>query len=306
MPRAVQFDEYGPVDVLQVREVAEPRPGAGEVVVAVVAAGINPGEIAIREGRLESAFHTTFPSGEGTDFAGRVQALGDGVDGLAVGDEVIGWSETRSAHADLVVVPSDQLVPKPAEVPWEQAGSLFVVGVTAYAAIRAVAASTGETVAVSGAAGGVGSVTVQLLRDRGVRVLGIAGPANHDYLTSLGAEPIAYGEGLEDRLRVAAPDGIDAFIDTFGDGYVELAAGLGVDLQRIDTIIDFEGAERFGVKAEGSSAASTPVVLAELAQLLADGRLTIPIAATYPLDQVREAFTELARRHTRGKIVLLP
>ena len=195
---------------------------------------------------------------------------------------------------------------KPPAVSWEQAGSLFVAGTTAHASVSAVAAGPGDTVAVSGAAGGVGSIVVQLLRAKGARVLAIAGPANHDYLTSLGAEPIAYGDALEDRLRVAAPGGIDAFVDTFGSGYVELAVGLGVDPQRINTIIDFGAVERFGVKSQGSAAASTAEVLGELAGLLADGTITIPVAATYPLDQVRKAFTELARRHTRGKIVLLP
>ena len=306
MARAVRFDGYGSVDVLRVEEIPDPVAGDGEILVAVVATGINPGEASIREGLLDSMYPTDFPSGEGSDFAGRVRAVGTGVERFSVGDEVLGWTDTRSAHADLLVAPADQVIIKPAELPWEQAGSLFVAGTTAWAAVSAVGAAPGETVVVSGAAGGVGSIVVQLLRARDVRVLGIAGPDNHDYLTSLGVEPIAYGDGLEDRLRVAAPDGIEAFIDTFGDGYVELAVGLGVDPQRIDTIIDFEAAGRFGVKSDGSAAGARPEVLAELVDLLLAGRVTIPIAATYPLDQVREAYIELARRHTRGKIVLLP
>lgn len=306
MARAVRFDEYGTVDVLRVEDIPDPVAGEGGILVAVVATGINPGEASIRAGLLDSLYPTTFPSGEGSDFAGRVRAVGAGAERFSVGDEVLGWTDTRSAHADLLVAPADQVIAKPAELSWEQAGSLFVAGTTAYAAVAAVGAAPGETVAVSGAAGGVGSIVVQLLRGRDVRVLGIAGPDNHDYLTSLGVEPIAYGDGLEDRLRVAAPDGIDAFIDTFGNGYVELAVGLGVDTQRVDTIIDFEAAGRFGVKSDGSAAAARAEVLTELVDLLVAGTVTIPIAATYPLDQVREAFTELARHHTRGKIVLLP
>ncbi|WP_375487972.1 NADP-dependent oxidoreductase [uncultured Jatrophihabitans sp.] len=306
MARAVRFDEYGSVDVLRVEDVADPSPEEGQVVVAVVATSINPGENSIREGLLDAVYPTSFPSGEGSDLAGRVIAVGPGVDRWQVGDEVLGWTDTRSAHATLTTVPAGQLVAKPPSVSWEQAGALFVAGVTAYAAVRAVGAGPDDTVAVSGAAGGVGSIAVQLLRAKGSRVLGIAGPSNHEWLTSLGVEPVTYGDGLEDRLRAVAPDGIDAFIDTFGSGYVELAVGLGIDPQRIDTIIDFGAAEQFGVKAEGSATASTVEVVAELTDQLASGAVTIPIAATYPLEQVREAFTELAKRHTRGKIVLLP
>ena len=243
MARAVRFDRYGSVDVLQVEDVADPVARDGQVLVAVVATSINPGETSIREGLLDSMFPTTFPSGEGSDFAGRVVAVGSGVERFSVGDEVLGWTDSRAAHADLLVAPADQVIAKPAEVSWEVAGSLYVAGTTAYATVRAVGASSGETVAVSGAAGGVGSIAVQLLRTRDVRVLGIAGPDNQDYLSSLGVEPIVYGDGLEDRLRAAAPDGIDAFIDTFGSGYVELAVGLGIDPQRVDTIIDFPAIE---------------------------------------------------------------
>jgi NADPH:quinone reductase-like Zn-dependent oxidoreductase len=149
-------------------------------------------------------------------------------------------------------------------------------------------------------------LTVQLARRAGARVIGIAGAANADWLRSLGVEPVRYGDGLADRLRAAAPDGIDTFIDTFGGGYVELAVELGVEPSRVETVIDFAAAERFGAQAVGGSEASTAPVLAELAELMAAGELTVPIAATYPLEQVREAYTELAARHTRGKIVLRP
>ena len=179
-----------------------------------------------------------------------------------------------------------------------------MAGSTAYAAVRAVQAKPGETVVVSAAAGGVGSLTVQLLRRAGVRVLGIAGKSNHDWLTSHWVEPVEYGDGLEDRLRAAAPGGVDAFIDGFGDGYVELAIKLGVAPHRINTIIDFEAATRFGTMTEGGMSAATSDVLAELAELIATRELTVEISARYPIEQVREAYTELAKGHTRGKIVL--
>ncbi|MBE7189006.1 NADP-dependent oxidoreductase [Jatrophihabitans endophyticus] len=305
MPRAVRFDEYGGLEVLHIEDVPEPTPGPGEVVVAVVATSINPGEAKIRDGSLDAVFPTTFPSGEGSDFAGRVQATGDGAHAWKTGDEVIGWTDDRGAHADFVVVPDANLTMKPPAVSWEQAGALFVAGATAYASAMAVNAQDGETVAVSAAAGGVGSVLVQLLRSRGVRVLGIAGEANAEWLRSVGVEPIRHGEGLGYRLRDAAPDGIDAFCDLYGGPYVELAVGLGIAPERINTIVDFPGAEKFGVKSVGGSDVASPGVLGELAEQIADGEITIPIAATYPLDRVRDAYEELAAGHTRGKIVLL-
>jgi NADPH2:quinone reductase len=304
MPRAVRFDRYGGTDVLYIADVPRPEPAVDEVVVEVVAAGINPGEIAIREGRLAERWPATFPSGEGSDFAGRVAACGTGVQGVAIGDEVIGYSDRRSSHADLVTVPVDQLTAKPDGVDWDQAGALYVAGVTAYAAVRAVALQPRETVVVSGAAGGVGSLVVQLARLAGAHVIGIAGPANADWLHSMGVTAVTYGAGLLDRLHGGVPDGIDAFIDTFGGGYVDLAIQLGVPAHRIETIIDFEAAQRYGARAEGSASASSSAVLAELADLIATGRLVVPIAAGYPLEQVREAYEQLADRHTRGKIVL--
>lgn len=306
MAQAVKFDRYGDRDVLEVREVPDPQPGPGQVAVEVVAAGINPGESKIRTGALHERWPATFPSGEGTDFAGRVAALGEGVSGIAVGDEVLGFSNERSSHASRVVVPVDQVTPKPAGLPWEVAGSLYVAGTTAFAAVRAVSPEAGDTIAVSGAAGGVGSIVVQLLRARDVTVIGIAGPDNQDYLRELGVQPVEYGDGLAERIRTLAPGGLDAFIDTHGNGYVELALELGVKPERINTIIDFAAVERYGVKAEGNAAADTIDVLAQLAELAAAGTLRIPIAATYPLAEVREAFAELERGHTRGKIVLLP
>jgi NADPH:quinone reductase-like Zn-dependent oxidoreductase len=304
--RAVRFDEYGDVDVLDVREVEDPVASPGGVMVAVKAAGINPGEIAIREGRLHERWPATFPSGEGTDLAGVVRAVGDGVSAFAAGDEVLGWTEERASHAELVAVPADQLTVKPASVPWEVAGSLFVVGMAAYASVLAVAPRAGETVVVSAAAGGVGSVAVQLARRTGATVIGLAGEDNHDWLRRHEIMPVRYGEGQTDRIREAAHGTVDAFIDTFGGGYVELAIGLGVSPERVNTIIDYEAVQRLGVHGQGTHAIATAPLLAEIAGLVAAGSLEIPIARTFPLDLVRDAYRELAERHTRGKIVLQP
>jgi NADPH:quinone reductase-like Zn-dependent oxidoreductase len=304
--RAVRFDRYGDRDVLYVADVDTPSPGPGEVVVEVRAAGINPGEAAIRTGAMQDMFPATFPSGEGSDLAGVVTAIGPGVTEFSVGDEVLGFSFRRSSHATHTAVPVNQLIPKPPQLSWEVAGSLYVVGATAYAAVRAVDPKPGETVAVSAAAGGVGVLTVQLLLLRKARVLGIAGPGNADWLRAHGVTPVAYGDGLADRLREAAPDGIDAFIDLFGPDYVQLAVDLGVAPERIDTVISFEKAGEVGAKTEGSVDASTPEVLAEIADLIASGTIDFEVAGTYPLDRVADAFEELERRHTRGNIVLLP
>lgn len=306
MARAVRFDHYGDRDVLYIADVEIPVPPAGEVVVEVRAAAINPGEATIRNGALEKMFPATFPSGEGSDLAGVVSSIGDGVTEFAVGDDVLGWSWRRSSHAEYVAVPVTQLIAKPAALSWEVAGSLYVVACTAYAAVRAVGAGPGDTVAVSAAAGGVGSVVVQLLRVKQATVLGIASPGNHDWLTAHGAIPIAYGDGLADRLEAAAPNGIDAFIDLFGPEYVQLAVDLGVAPDRIETIISRAKAQEVGAKTEGSGDASTTAVLSEMAALVASGQIEIPIAATYPLEKVRDAFAELEERHTHGKIVLIP
>lgn len=305
--RAVRFDKYGDIDVLKVIDVDRPEPGPGEVLVTVKAAGINPGEAAIRKGLLADRWPATFPSGEGSDLAGVIEKTGAGVSTFAAGDEVIGFTNNRASHAQYVVVPVDHLVPRPANVSWEQAGALFVAGTTAYAAVRAVGLRQGETVVVSGAAGGVGSIAVQLARNAGARVIALAGEKNHAWLREHGAIPISYGEGVEERIREAAQGHkLDAFIDTFGGGYVELAIKLGVAPDRIDTIIDFSAAAKYGVKTDGSQVAATAEVLGELAGLIAQGRLEIPIAKVYPLEKVREAYRELEDRHTHGKIVLRP
>jgi NADPH:quinone reductase-like Zn-dependent oxidoreductase len=305
--RAVRFDEYGGTDVLKVVEVPRPVPAAGQVLVQVKAAGINPGEAKIRNGELHSRWPATFPSGEGSDLAGIVAETGPGVTSTSAGDEVIGFTHNRASQAEYVLVGEDDLTPKPAAVPWEQAGALFVAGATAWAAVRAVALSPGDVVAVSGAAGGVGSLAVQLARRTGATVLGIASEANHDWLRSHGVIPVAYGDGLAGRLLAAGSGKVDAFIDTFGADYVHMALrDLGIAPDRIDTVVWQADTAELGVRTEGNMAGASAAVLAELAALIAAGELELPVAAAFPLSQVRDAYTLLAEGHTRGKIVLLP
>jgi NADPH:quinone reductase-like Zn-dependent oxidoreductase len=304
--RAVRFKTYGGVDVLEVVSVPDPVPGPGEVLVRVKAAGINPGETVIRTGMVHDIWPATFPSGEGSDLAGVVERVGRGVECWHPCDEVIGFTDNRASHAELVVVEAENLTRRPAAVPWDAAGALFVAGTTAWATVRAVGASAGDVVAVSGAAGGVGTIAVQLARNAGATVIGLASESHHDWLRDHGVIPVAYGEDVAERIRTAAKGQVNAMIDCYGSGYVDLAIELGITPERIDTIIDDRAAARYGAKTDGSAACASANVLAELAQLIANGKLDIPIAATYPLEQVRDAYHELEQRHTLGKIVLQP
>jgi NADPH:quinone reductase-like Zn-dependent oxidoreductase len=282
--RAVRFAEYGGVEVLNVIEVPTPEPAAGQALVQVKAAGINPGEAKIREGLLDALWPATFPSGQGSDLAGVVAKTGPGVVGVKVGDEVIGYTDDRASQAEYVLADVKNLTPKPAGVSWEVAGSLHVVGATAYAAVRAVTLADGDTVVVAGATGGVGVLTVQLAKLAGATVIGIAGPANSGWLTDHGVVALPYGAGLPDLIR-AETTRVDAFVDT---------------------IVNFDAVAEYGVKAEGNAAGASAAVLAELAALIAGGRLEVPIEATFPLSGVREAYQRLAQGHVLGKIVLVP
>ena len=307
MVKAVRYDEFGGIDVLRVEEVERPVPGDGQVLVRVKAAGINPSEAVIRTGAVAGLFPSTFPSGQGSDLAGVVEEVGAGAGDSSLGDEVIGFTNERASQAELVLARPATSRASRRRSAWEVAGGLFVAGTTAWGAVHAVQPEEGETVVISGAAGGVGSLAVQLARRTGATVIGLASESNHEWLKSQGVIPVAYGDGVADRIRAAAPSGVDAFIDTYGDGYVELALALGVAAERIDTIVDFAAAAKHGVKTDGGTAAGPGAkVLAELAGLIADGHLEVPIANVYPLAQVREAYAELERRHTRGKIVLRP
>jgi NADPH:quinone reductase-like Zn-dependent oxidoreductase len=306
MPAAVRFDQYGGIDVLEVVEVSRPVPGPAQVLVKVKAAGINPGEAKIRSGDLAARWPSTFPSGQGSDLAGIVAEAGQDAGGFAAGDEVIGFTDGRASHAEFVLVEAGNLVRRPANVPWEAAGALFVAGTTAYAAVRAVAAGPDDMLVVAGAAGGVGSIAVQLAASAGAAVIGLASEPNHQWLAGHRVIPVGYGAGAADRIRAASGGRVDAFIDTVGAGYVELALELGVRPERIDTIADFSAPAKYGVKLEGSSAAATAGVLAELAAMIDKGQLEIPIARVYPLSEVQAAFEDLEHGHTRGKIVLEP
>jgi NADPH:quinone reductase-like Zn-dependent oxidoreductase len=306
--KAVRFHLYGGVEVLKVEDV-EPRPlSANDVLVRVRAAGINPGEAKIRSGALRHKYPASFPSGEGSDLAGDVMAVGSAVREWASGDPVLGWSWERSSHAEYVVVPQDQLIRKPDALPWTTAGALYVTGCTAWAAVAAVDPQAGETVVVTGATGGVGTLAVQLLRLRRANVLAVASTRHRDWIESQGATLVEYGSDVAERLRLAiAADGgsADAFLDFQGGDYPRVALELGVLPRRINTL-DYEAAARLGTSSHGSAEGTSREVLAELAELAAAGRIEVPISRSYPLAEVAKAFSHLADEHPLGKVVLLP
>ncbi|WP_432824371.1 NADP-dependent oxidoreductase [Dactylosporangium sp. CA-092794] len=304
MSRAVVYTEFGGPEVLQLRDVPEPHAGPGEVRVRVTAAGLNPMDWAIcANPQLAAMFGVALPSGFGYDFAGVVDEAGEGAGGFAVGDRVFGGAMARAA-ADFLVMPaaSDALFRTPDGIGDEVAAALPVCGLTAAAALAAIGAGPGDTVLVGGAAGGVGVFAVQLARLAGARVLGTASPGTFAFLRGLGAEPVAYGPGLAERVRALAPGGVTAATDLFGTETAETALGLGVPAERISTVAAGPNPPG-GVRATGGSEAD-PAEMERITGAILAGRLTVPVAATFPLERIRDAVTLQAGRHVHGKVVV--
>ena len=302
MSRAVVFDAYGGPEVLRVVEVPAPEPGPGQIRVRVRAAGVNPIDAKVRGGRLDGRFPVAFPQTLGNEFAGVVDRLGAGVTGCRAGAEVFGFT-SMAAYADHVLVGADQVAAKPADLPWVTAAALSAVGQTAYHALRILAVGRGETLLVHAAAGGVGTVAVQLARRLGATVIGTASEGNHDYLRSLGATPVTYGAGLAERVRGLAPGGVDAVLDCVGAGAVRASLDLVADRRRIGTTADETAAGSYGVhRVRYDRSADT---LAELARLHGAGDLVLPIARTFALEAAPDAHRAIETGHVRGKIVLL-
>ncbi|MFF5436368.1 NADP-dependent oxidoreductase [Streptomyces achromogenes] len=300
--KAVAFRAFGGPEVLELMELPTPEPGPGEVRVRVKAAGTQPVDCAVRTGWVPPGFTVTFPHITGGDFAGVVDALGEGVTGFSAGDEVLGF-RIQLTYAEYLVVPADQIVPKPAALSWEVAGCLSASGQTAHTALEILGAGEGETVLVNGGAGGVGTIAVQLAVARGAKVIATGREENHAYLRELGAVPVAYGAGLIDRVRAAAPEGVDAALDTASVEGLRVAAELVKDKDRVGTVFAHEAYEELGVRWIRSQRSARR--LAELAALVADGELTVHIRKALPLARAAEAHRELETGHGRGKIVLL-
>jgi NADPH:quinone reductase-like Zn-dependent oxidoreductase len=298
--RAAVYTKTGdPADVLSVTEVEEPHAGPGQVRVAVRAAGVNPVDWKIVSGLMGGS--PDVPTVPGIDAGGVVDEIGEGVIGVQVGDAVFGQATGGSA-AEYAVLSA--WTHKPGVTSFEVAGGLPVVGETAVRVLDLLGLHTGQSVVVDGASGGVGIVTVQLAVARGLSVIGTAGESNQDFVRSLGALPTLHGPGLVDRARELAPDGVDGGVDTAGRGSVRDLIALTGDPGKVVTIADF-GAAELGVQVT-SGGGGQARRLAQVADLLADGRLTMPIAGTYPLERIGEAYAESRNGHVRGKLVLLP
>ncbi|MFJ4597259.1 MULTISPECIES: NADP-dependent oxidoreductase [unclassified Kitasatospora] len=301
--KAVTVTRSGGPEVLRVTEVPDPEPGPGEVRVRVLAAGVQPVDLAIRESFRPPGAVVEPPFVLGNEFAGVVDRLGPDGSGRQVGDEVLGFRFLDS-QAELVTVDASQLVAKPAGMPWEQAGSLSASGQTAHLALTLLAVGPGDTVLVHGASGGVGTVAVQLARAWGATVIGTASERNHDYLRDLGAIPVAYGEGLVERVRAVAPQGVDAAFDAAGRGALAASVELVADRSRIGTVVDYPEAERLGVR--GLRGPRTAARLTELVRLWEAGGLRLEIAEALPLERAAEAHRLVGAGHVRGKVVLVP
>jgi NADPH:quinone reductase-like Zn-dependent oxidoreductase len=298
--RAVVYTEHGGPDVLHVAEVEEPHAGAGQVRVAVRAAGVNPVDWKARSGM----FPGELPAIDGREAAGVVDEVGEGVDGVCAGDEVFGFTIGGGA-AEYVLMAS--FARKPANAAWEEVAGLPVAVETSVRVFKVLGGlSAGQTIVIDGAAGGVGAAAVQLARARGARVIGTASERNHEFLRSLGAEPTTYGPGLAERVRALAPGGVDLGFDTAGQGGVRELIELTGDPARVASIADWSAAE-LGVKVTGGAGAERAVeALAEAAELIAAGRFHLPVARTFRFADAAEAHRVSEEGHVRGKLVLTP
>ncbi len=297
--RAIVFDQFGGPEVLHAVEKDVPQPGPGQVRIRVKAAGLNAIDGKIRSGQMQAVRPTTFPAVPGGELAGVVDAVGEGRTDLKVGDEVLGWSDT-GAFAEYAL--ATVVAPKPAGLDWQAAAALPVAIGTTERVLDQLGVTRGETVLMHGASGGVGTVAVQLAVARGARVIATAGLSNQDYLASLGAVATVYGEGLVDRVRALAPEGVDAVFDLAGKGALQDSITLRGGTERIITIADFQ-AQKFGVTFSSGSSQAPVDRLAALAEDAATGKL-ITSVTEYPFDQVVAAQEASDAGHARGKLVL--
>ncbi|MFD8703384.1 NADP-dependent oxidoreductase [Kitasatospora sp. NPDC059648] len=296
--KKVSFAEFGGPDVLRLVDAEEPHAGPGRIRIAVRAAGVNPVDWRIREGQKLGAHPTVLPSGVGLDAAGVVDEVGEGVEGVEVGDRVFG--EGAGTYAQFAVLSAWARMPE--GLTFEEAAGYPSVVETALRILREVGVQPGQTLLVSGASGGVGSAVLQIARDRGITVIGTAGAANQDYLRSLGAVPTTYGEGWVDRVRQLGR--VDAALDLAGSGVIRELVELTGDPRKVITIADL-GAPELGVRFSGV-AGSVPAALAVAADLISRGKLHIPVEKSYTLAEAAAAHVDSRAGHSRGRRVILP
>ena len=303
--KAVRYNQFGGPEVLEIAELPDPHPGPGQVRVAVRAAGVNPSDWKKRRGLMDGELPQTM----GHEAAGVVDELGEGVADVAVGDRVFGLSAEGAAQAELAVL--SYYAPIPPSLDFPGAAALPAAIETATRALDQLGVGNGSTLLINGASGSVGSAAVQLAVVRGARVIGTASPANHEYLRSLGAEPVAYGEGLVERVRALAPDGVDDALDddaldVAGSGVLAALIELAGGAEHVVTVADFGGAQEHGVKFSSGDVDGRAVhALGEIGALIESGRFSLPVAQTFPLAEVAEAHRVSEQGHVRGKLVLL-
>ncbi len=297
--KAIRFSQFGGPEVLELTDVPDPHPGPGQVRIRVRAAGINPIDWKVREGLMGGEL----PMSSGREAAGVVDELGEGVADVALGDEVFGFAADGAGAAELAVLAD--YAPIPPSLGFAEAAALPVAVETAVRTLDVVGVGEGTTVVINGAAGAVGSAAVQIARARGARVVGTASPGNHDYLRSLGAEPTTYGDGLAERLRELAPDGIDAALDAAGGGALPDLVEVTGDPKHVVTIADYPGAEATGAVFSGGLGTGRAVhALRDIGGLIGAGRFSLPVAQAFPLEQAGEAHRVSQGGHVRGKLVL--
>lgn len=299
--KAIQFNRYGGPDVLGIVEIDPPHAGPGEVRIRVRAAGVNPSDWKRREGQYRAFEEVTFPAGVGVEASGIVDEIGPGVSNTFVGDAVFGYGEaTMAEHAVLT-----HWVHKPDDLPFEIAGALPVISETAWRSLNESGVKAGQTLLVSGAAGGIGSAVLQLARIRGITVIGTASPQKHDYIRDLGATPTIYGPGLADRVRQLAPDGVDAALDVAGSGIIPELIAMTGDPAHVLSVADFS-AEEYGAKFSRGPPREPECVLADVARLYSQGLFRLHIEQSFPLERTAEAQSISAAGRVTGKLIISP
>jgi len=299
MVKAARFSRFGGPEVLEIVDLPDPHPGPDQVRIGVRAAGVNPSDWKKRQGLMDEELPQTM----GYEAAGVIDELGEGVTDAAVGDRVFGFSTDGAAQAERAVL--SYYAPIPPSLDFAAAAALPAAVETATRALDQLGVEDGTTVLINGASGSVGAAAVQLAVARGARVIGTASPANHDYLGSLGAEPVAYGEGLLDRVRAQALEGVDLALDVAGSGVLPELIDLAGGAEHVITIADFAGAQEHGVRFSRGDSGRAVHALGDIGDLIESGRFSLPVAQTFPLAQVADAHRLGEQGHVRGKLVLL-
>jgi NADPH:quinone reductase-like Zn-dependent oxidoreductase len=297
--KAVQFSAYGGSEVLHVVEIDEPHAGPGQVRIAVRAVGVNPSDWKRRAGQYRDFEEVTFPAGVGVEASGMVDEVGPGVSNVSVGDAVFGYGENTVAQYAVLT----HWAHKPDDLSFEVAGGLAVIVETASRSLDEVGVKSGETLLVSGAAGGIGSAVIQFARLRGVTVIGTASAQKHDYLHQLGAIPTTYGPGLADRVRALAPEGVNAALDLAGSGIIPELIEIVGDPSHVLSVADF-AAEQYGAKFSHGPPKNPERVLADVARLCSKGLFRLRVEQAFPLEQTAEAQEVSAKGHVTGKLII--